>query len=369
VNRRIGRRVAAPTVALLLATVAAIGLAATVTATTTAIAAMSVPTIAGSWHMAPSFPSGVEPMSVVAGRDGRLYLFGFCDNRCSQRNGTVGMDATVMETYDPVARTWHTGVHPPAACGAGINDLTPHASALDAAGKIEIAGCWGPDSAANASTVGPQVGIFDPVAGTWKLQAGHAPWDEPLVGMTGRNGQVLWFSSALKLSNGAVETAGYRVLIDTNGKWTSGRSMGGYAPSDAAVVGLDGRVYALGGDRDCQLEFGPCHSAPIRVYTPSTNMWATGPSLPLSRLRLAAATDRRGRIFLLGGTTSTGSGFVKTVDVYNPATKAWSRAASIPAPTFEALATATSDGRIWLLGGYGADGSPIRTMEVFTPAA
>ncbi|HET9614532.1 MAG TPA: kelch repeat-containing protein, partial [Candidatus Limnocylindrales bacterium] len=97
--------------------------------------------------------------------------------------------------------------------------------------------------------------------------------------------------------------------------------------------------------------------------------WQSGPALPVSRSNLSAAIDRHGRIFVLGGSTPSGSALVTNVDVYNTASRTWSRAGALRSGRFEALATATPDGRIWLLGGYNALGDPLRTMQVFTPAA
>jgi N-acetylneuraminic acid mutarotase len=187
--------------------------------------------------------------------------------------------------------------------------------------------------------------------------------------MPGHGGRVLWFSAALRKKEGAVLTNGYRVLIDNRGTWTSGAGMGGYAPSDAAVAGVDGRVYVLGANRDCRAEFATCTAAPIRAYDPATNAWQTLGPLPVSRSQLAAAVDRHGRIFVVGGLTPDATALVRTVDVYDPGTNQWARAGSLPSERFQALAATTPDGRLWVLGGYAASGDPLASMDVFVPVS
>ena len=320
-----------------LALAAATALVVTATVSLAApVQAATLPTIHGSWSAIPAFPSSVSAMTVTAGPDGRIYVFGFCQGSCAQVGGTVGFGAAVTEVYDPSARTWAPGRGAPAICAAAM------ASAVGSDGLIHLAGCWKD----MVTAAGVRVAIYDPASASWSMQPGHGP---------------------LQRQGGAVFAVGYRVLIDAQGLWFSGLPVPNTAPSDAATLGHDGRIYAVGGSRNCQPEFGPCAVPPVQAYQPLTNAWRQVSSMPTPRIRVAAATDSRGRIFVMGGLAGDAHATYRAVQIYRPWSHSWAKAAPLPQARMAALATATPDGRVWLLGGYDSNGSPLSDGYVFTP--
>ena len=91
--------------------------------------------------------------------------------------------------------------------------------------------------------------------------------------------------------------------------------------ANLAVAVLDGKIYAVGGERD---------GAPVAtasVYDPATDAWTALPPLPEARTDLAAA-GAGGKLYVLGGTTVAGTATARpglaTVSVYDPATRQWS---------------------------------------------
>jgi membrane protease YdiL (CAAX protease family)/N-acetylneuraminic acid mutarotase len=134
--------------------------------------------------------------------------------------------------------------------------------------------------------------------------------------------------------------------------------------SHLAVVMLDGKLYAFGGERG---------GSPVptgSVYDPATNTWSTLPPLPEARTDLAAAVVNR-KIYALGGTTSGSAtaapAGLTTVSIYDPATRQW--AAGAPMPTARSgLAAVTLGGKIYALGGQ-EGGTSLKSVEVYDPQA
>src|SRR5205823_6414211 len=86
----------------------------------------------------------------------------------------------------------------------------------------------------------------------------------------------------------------------------------------AAVTGLDGRIYAIGGITDSSST--QLNSA--EVYDPATNRWTPIAPMPTARFDHAAVTGPDGRIYVLGG--EGGGAIQKAAEVYDPRTDIWS---------------------------------------------
>src|SRR6266699_2790283 len=91
----------------------------------------------------------------------------------------------------------------------------------------------------------------------------------------------------------------------------------------AAVLGPDGRIYALGGVNSSG------NLTTVEAYDPRTKSWTAVASLPTARYNLAAALGPDGRIYAIGGTTKT-NGSLPTVEAYDPRTNTWTAVASLP---------------------------------------
>ncbi len=130
------------------------------------------------------------------------------------------------------------------------------------------------------------------------------------------------------------------------------------------AASLDGLVYALGG-------FHTPGSGTDRaeVFDPKANSWTEIERLP-TKLTGLGAVGFDGRIFTAGG-GAKGDGPPRTIDsvhIFDPRTNTWTSDAA-PMPTARELLKMTElDGLLYAIGGV-ADGTFLKTVERFNPAA
>ena len=134
--------------------------------------------------------------------------------------------------------------------------------------------------------------------------------------------------------------------------------------SHLAVVSssVDNRIYAIGGT---DASGNPLST--VEAYNPKTNSWATVTPLPMPLTDLAAAEGSDKRIYVVGGSNS--SGLSKVVLAYSPSTKVWTPVATILTPRSELAAATGADGRVYAIGGADSSGSPLNIVEAYTPTA
>lgn len=128
--------------------------------------------------------------------------------------------------------------------------------------------------------------------------------------------------------------------------------------ANLAVAVLDGKIYAVGGER------AGAPVATASVYDPTADAWSALPPLPESRTELAAA-GAGGKLYVLGGTSVAGKATARpglaTVSVYDPATRQWSAAAPMPTPR-SGLAVVALGGDLYALGGQ-QGGTSLKAAE------
>jgi N-acetylneuraminic acid mutarotase len=133
-----------------------------------------------------------------------------------------------------------------------------------------------------------------------------------------------------------------------------------------AATGPDGRIYAVGGAIH---DFAGPYLNVVEAYDPKTNTWSTVAPMPTSRCRLAVVTGPDGRIYAIGGITggNYATGILNTVEAYDSTTNTWSTLAPMPTAR-EGLAAATGpDGRIYAIGGYTSSNGTVNTVEAYDP--
>jgi hypothetical protein len=132
----------------------------------------------------------------------------------------------------------------------------------------------------------------------------------------------------------------------------------------AAATGPDGRVYAIGGNHGGpDNTFNPVGT--VEAYDPSTNTWSTVAPMPTARNALAAVVGPDGRIYAMGGYAAS---ILDTVEAYSPATNSWTAGASLPTPRTALAAALGSDGRIYAIGGVAVlNGAALNTVAAYTP--
>ncbi|MCH9646806.1 MAG: hypothetical protein K0U98_01130 [Deltaproteobacteria bacterium] len=110
-----------------------------------------------------------------------------------------------------------------------------------------------------------------------------------------------------------------------------------------------GRIWVIGGT------MGPNSALnTVEVYDPTSHpgTWTTMPPLQVGRTKAAAATDRRGRIFVFGGGVGTGPIPVDSVEMFDPVhpEDGWVPRDTMPAPHVGLGAELGCDGMIYVMG-------------------
>jgi N-acetylneuraminic acid mutarotase len=135
----------------------------------------------------------------------------------------------------------------------------------------------------------------------------------------------------------------------------------------SAVLGSDGKIYAIGGEYNNQT-FTDGNSVKVEVYDPSANTWAAAPSLPDGRYMAAAVADKNGKIYETGGITVNPTQLLGSVVSFTPGGNSW---ASVSDPMTTArdghAAATTSDGKIYVVGGQDSNDNETTTFEYYAP--
>ena len=121
-----------------------------------------------------------------------------------------------------------------------------------------------------------------------------------------------------------------------------------FARGGHALVGLGGRLYALGGNTTRG------NVAAVEAYDPIANTWTVVASLPSPRNHISG--------FAAGGTVCVAGGRSPTiarVDCLDPGSLAWSPLPDLPQPTSGGGALAFDDGDVVVLGGEDAGESRV----------
>ena len=149
------------------------------------------------------------------------------------------------------------------------------------------------------------------------------------------------------------------------------------SPLNTARAGLAGaavgnKIYTFGGrggyDPDFEEGFGiygPCsgeaHNV-AEVYDIATDTWSniTPPPIPVTD---AAAIQKRGHIYVIGGCASQGfSNVLDIVQIYDPVTDSWTEGTPMPTPR-ASLAVGILGNTIYAIGGVGVDGENLDIVE------
>lgn len=130
---------------------------------------------------------------------------------------------------------------------------------------------------------------------------------------------------------------------------------------DFGVAVVDGRIWILGGTTGT----GTVRLGSTEVYDPATNSWQSGPALPSARSGLSATTIGQ-HIYVFGG-ASPEQGSTATVAALDTTTGQWRQRASLPTP-LAGQAVAQLNGKVYIIGGR-QQGSATDAVYAYDPAA
>lgn len=259
-----------------------------------------------------------------------------------------------IEIYDPATGTWTVLANPfsgwgqtfAVASNGKVYAMGGLASCLTLAGTVEE---YDPASAvltpmANIPVSTYQPGIAASAAGKIYVVGGCVP------------------PTALNDMVGPPSYLDILQVYDTqSGAWTIKRSMPTQRFGLAAVIGADGKLYAMGGH-------GPDgHSvAEVHVYDPATDMWTSCAPLPSPRYHVVGVrVASTGRIFAIGGLNVLAG--LTEVDEFDPVTNTWSARSGLAQGRWFHGAAALGDtiyvmGGITRIGDYVPDNSNIQVL-------
>jgi len=233
------------------------------------------------------------------------------------------------------------------------------ASAAEYGGQIYVFG------GLNNTTKLASVERYDPASNTWASRTGMPSARYAASAVTLNNkiyiiGGVNASSQILNL----VEV--YDPITDS---WAGAAPMPTARTRLAAVAGPDGKIYAIGGSTSSTLDLVG-YTNVVEVYNPATNSWASAAPLTTSRVGLAAAVSG-GQIYAFGGYgkhPSYTARYQLSVEVYNPVTNTWGSSPSMKTGRYGLAAVSTSSGLIYLIGGKNESGVLPSYNEEYIPA-
>jgi N-acetylneuraminic acid mutarotase len=241
------------------------------------------------------------------------------------------------------------GGGPAGLCGGG-GCVPTHAVAPLPVARATLAAAAGPDGriyaiAGQKAVGGPtnEVDAYNACTNTWTVVAPLPAVIGAVVATTGKDGRIYVLGGALP---GFSATSAYAYDTTLNA-WTTLAPMNTARQSAGAAGGLDGRIYVFGGAGP-----GPSYSAlnSVEAYDPTTNTWTAMAPMPTARLQHAAVTGLDGRIYVMGG-NNYGCFPYQNVDVYDPPSNTWSTVAPLPIPQDKLSAALGVDGRIYAISG------------------
>jgi len=146
--------------------------------------------------------------------------------------------------------------------------------------------------------------------------------------------------------------------------WATAAPMPTARSGAAAVTGYDGKIYVIGGSQVD--EGGEVFLGAVEVYDPDTNTWGSVAPLPAARSHLSAALGMDGRIYAIGGRDPTPI-FLRDVTIYDPSAGTWSTAAPLLRGRYNLGSAVAIDGRIYVMGGFSEGYQYTNAVEVYDP--
>ena len=299
----------------------------------------------GTWAAVAPLPDtpdgGYDHVAVATSTNGLIYALG------------GGANTNEMEEYNPTTNAWSVVASSPQHSGSAATALNGLIYAISGAPSGEV------------DTYNPATNVWTVVAPQPGIHRGGAA----VAGIDGRIyvlGGIAWNGgtdvNGNPTGNPSNEVDTYN---PTTNSWTVLANLPTARNAPAAAVGLDGRIYAIGGYSALPLTA----TTEVDVYTPSTNSWAVLPSLPTARGSLAATTGPDGHIYAIGGRFGYGDNFYSSeVDAYSPTTNSWAILSSLPATRESLGATTGTDGRIYAVGGnLNTSNGRTRDVDVYVP--
>jgi kelch-like protein 18 len=344
-------------------------------------------------------PTARGRLAALTGSDGKIYTFGGL--------GAGGGSVDVVEVYDPSAGTWACSTDDGSTC-AGGKTLVPMPSIRDGLGAAVgsdgvLYAIGGLKTTPGVSTpaLTSAVEAYNPSTNSWACSHGDtAPACSSLsqtilplptarttlaVVADANNGLIYTFGGSYGPSGVDTYTDLVEVYNPMSNTWTCSTGDAGadcastsLAPMPTAralmgaALGLDGRIYVIGGwDGTKNTPNGLIYDY-VEAYDPTSNTWTcstddvaticaggnTLAPMPTARQGLAVigTNNTLGQIYAIDGSVPTNppspNGIsVPTVEVYSTKTGGWITVAPTPSKRTRLAGALGGDGRLYAIGG------------------
>lgn len=140
--------------------------------------------------------------------------------------------------------------------------------------------------------------------------------------------------------------------------WVMRAPMPTYRYALGVAVAGNGKIYAVGGDRNGSI-------ATVEEYDPVANIWTAKSPMPTPRQRLGLAAAPNGKLYAVGGYDSSNGSPLSVIEEYDPTSDTWSSKTSMPTARW-GLGLASANGRIYAIGGFG-NADEVATVEEYNP--
>lgn len=273
-----------------------------------------------TWVLESTTPTARAQAAIAADTAGKIYLFGGYDEGGSAFN--------TVSIYDTVTDTWSTGPTMP--------QPTRGASAVHYNNNIYVIGGYN-------SGQHNLVQILNLATSTWTQ-----------VTLPGSG----WETSAAVVGSQIIVVGGESNTLQTfsfdpanSTTTTLANNPNGSLASQVAVI--DSKLYLIGATST----YTPGNTQ-LDMFTPLTNTWSTTPADDtLARTQFAAVSDGT-YLYVMGGSntaSNNSSPFYSDTRIYTPGTDTWSNGPSLPLGLRETAAVYVN-GTIYLAGGFSASG-------------
>ncbi len=258
--------------------------------------------------------------------------------------GTNGVneDYNTVFIYHPQGNSWSMGATLPF-------DVEGSAAVTLPDGRIMVIGGGTGCHNTQQCTTYKTVEAYNVRSHAWSLLAPMRTSHYNFPAVLGSDGRVY----ALGGWNGISALATVEAYDIRANNWTNVANLP-QAEEGAAAVVTRHRIAVMGG-------YDGEHTVYNNLFVYDGRAWNSGSPMPTARTFLGAAVSSQGLIFAIGGFMPQST--LATVEAYDPKTDAWSRKAPLPRAVSLLGTAATADGRIYAIGGW--YGSPSAQVAVY----
>lgn len=234
--------------------------------------------VTNAWIAKAPMPQTTRGAVVAKAPDGIIYVIG--------GEGGAGQLKTV-QAYNATSNTWSTKTD-------ALNATWMAGAATSNDGKIILIGGESPAAFLNNATQ-----IYDPVADSWTMGVDMPTARSELSVVKGPNGLIF----AMGGYNGSALSVVEAYDPSTN-TWTARAPMPTPKLEFGATLGPDGKIYVIGGGTSYGNNVGPFFDT-VEIYDPKTDTWSipgwAESSMPTARKEFSAVMGLNGRIYAIGG--------------------------------------------------------------------